>query len=162
VFDRQAARTTAVRLRVQGRVSDPFSVRRQLADVGGGGLKVDADERVAFVHTVESYVRAEHDLARLAALDDPVGVAAQTILELRDPSSPVRPELLAAARRRLEPVARRAAFRDLNLGASDPGATDHDGSDRRDLDEDRLAARLERVALHVLDELASSREAGDA
>jgi hypothetical protein len=142
-FDGASARATAIRLHASGRVSDPAEVRRALALDPDAPWLLEQDGRFAFVHELVAAVSARHDLARLARLDDAVGVAARTLLRLRDPDAPERVALLADARERLAHVARRSAFRTLDP----PPPSD-----------DELRERLDRATLRVLDELLASRE----
>jgi DNA repair exonuclease SbcCD nuclease subunit len=142
-FGDDAARATAIRLDVRGRVTDPGEVRRALAFDPDAPWTLEREGHVAFVHDLIVSVAARHDLTRLARLDDPVGVAARTLLTLRDPATPEHAGLLASARERLAEVGRRNAFRALDP----PQPSD-----------DELRERLDRATLRVLDELLASRD----
>jgi DNA repair exonuclease SbcCD nuclease subunit len=145
-FGDDAARATAIRLHVRGRVADPSEVRRALSFDPDTPWTFEQDGRVAFVHDLVTTVSAGYDLGRLARLDDPVGVAARTLLQLRDPNAPEQAELLASARERLGQVGRRSAFRTL-----DPAAPS----------DDELRERLDRATLRVLDDLLASRDGSE-
>lgn len=146
VFDAEAARVTAIRLTVTGRVDDPAGIRDVLAAGREDGWLLEDGTRTAFVHRLDVGVRAAYDLDRLAALDDPVGVAARLLQQVRDPDAPGRAEMLADAGERLDEVARRTPFRPLDLDA----LTDAD-----------VAALVERSSERVLDALLLSRERGE-
>jgi len=142
-FGDDAARATAIRLHVDGRVSDPDEVRRALTFDPDTPWTLEQDGCFAVVHDLVVSVSARHDLTRLARLDDPVGVAARTLLQLRDPDAPQHAELLSSARERLAEVGRRSAFRTL-----DPPQPSGE----------ELRERLDRATLRVLDELLASRD----
>lgn len=142
-FGDDPARATAIRLHVRGRVSDPAEVRRALTFDPDTPWTLEQDGRYAFVHDLVTSVSFRHDLTRLARLDDPIGVAARTLLQLRDPDAPEHAALLASARDRLAAVGRRSAFRTLDP----PRPSD-----------DELRDRLDRATLRVLDELLASRD----
>lgn len=144
-FAGDPARVGAVRLRVHGRVPDPVGVRAALADAEDVTWTVEDGGRFAFVHALDVAVRADYDLARLAELDDPVGVAARVVLTMRDPDAPDRHAWIDEARERVDPVARRNAFGPLDL---------------RPLSDEGLATRLEQAAVRVLDTLLDTRERG--
>jgi DNA repair exonuclease SbcCD nuclease subunit len=145
-FGADAARATAIRLHVTGRVSDPSEVREALAFDPDAPWTFEQDGQVAFVHDLVTTLGARHDLVRLARLDDPVGVAARTLLQLRDPAAPERAELLASGRARLAATRRRSAFRTLD--PPEPSDTE-------------LLDRLDRATSRVLDELLASRDRSD-
>lgn len=137
------ARVTAVRLRLHGRVADPTGVRAALASADTASWTVEQDGRFAFVSTLDVAVRADYDLARLAELDDPVGVAARLVLTMRDTGAAERQVCIDEARDRLDAVAGRGAFAPLDV----PRLTD-----------EAVADRLERSAVRVLDALLETRE----
>lgn len=147
VFEADAARVTAVRLQATGRVDDPAGVRGALAAGRDDGWLIEEGSRLAFVERLEIGVRANYDLARLAALDDPVGVAARLLVRLRDPDAPDRAGMLDEARERLDALATRTAFQPLDVAP---------------LSDEAVREVLERSTVRVLDELLLSREGGDA
>ena len=133
------------RLLFTGRTHLRGAIERALAADDPRRIPQARDATVYFVHDWRMNVLPAIDLEALARGSDPAALLAHKIVVLRGGDSGERRELLASARRRLDPLPARRPFH--VLGADAP-------------DEETLAATLESAALRALDELLAQHEAG--
>lgn len=135
----------AVRLRAVGRVGAGIAAAIEAAARRpAGALAVDAGGAMAFAEAIEDATRPALDLDSLAAVGDPRGAIARTLLALQR-GGPEADALLRSARASLDTVARRSVFARL---------------DRPDPDDDAVREALARAARDALEALLAT--AGDA
>lgn len=142
-------RHVAYRLRVEGRIRDRQPLIEQARDMVDG-LRVTMDECTATLHDVEWQTRPAYDLEALAEGEDPPGVLAQLLLDLRAGKSDE--ERVAKALRRadkaVEEVHESSGYEPLR----------RDSETRPPPSRKELRSKLLQQGLLLLDELQARRE----
>ncbi len=136
------ATAVGVRLRLTGRAAAPDALAAAAAELLDTGRTVTAGARQLFIDRVILDVEPVHDLAALARRDDPPGLLARTLLDVRDGGGEA---LLADAARTLLEVGRASNFQ--RLAAAPPDA-------------EALRQRLLQNGYQLLSTLLAHREDG--
>jgi DNA repair exonuclease SbcCD nuclease subunit len=137
-----AAAVVGVRLRLTGRAADPAALAVAAADLAQQDEVLTRGPRQLFVDTIELAIEPALDLDTLARRDDPPGLLARMLLEVRDGGGA---DMLAAATRALQGADRGTNVQRLGIATHEA---------------DAVRGRLLQCGYQVLGELLAARGDG--